>query len=181
MSKNEMKYIKVLITLGMIIAILFFLSGSAAIGMTALFRECNRIVVTDDNRKEMASMLEETIEFNKRWKPELAEEGFKMPDMNRAKEIESHVGWHDYTITVYYEDGTDYPIVITSSTPLTSLIQNEGYNVYFRSMEFAQDLIKVIIPLIVIVVAVILIRKIQFRESILKYREMCKEQSNFNL
>lgn len=160
MSKNELKYIRILTICGLIIAILFFLSGSAWIGMTALFRECDRIAVTDANRKEMASMLEETIDLNKQWVPALADAGFKMPDMNRAKEIESHVGWHDYEITVYYEDGTDYSFYIKVGTSLTSLIQNEGYNVYFRSWEFVRDLIKVIIPLLVIVVAAILIRKL---------------------
>lgn len=48
-------------------------------------------------------------------------------------------------------------------------------------MEFVQDLIKVIIPLIVIGVAVVLIRKIQSWEGIIRYREMSKEQSEFNL
>ncbi len=171
MSNNEIKYIRVLTILGLIIAILFFLSGSVGIWMTAVFRECDRIVVTDDNREKMASMLEETIDSNKQWVPALADAGFKMPDMNRAKEIESHVGWHDLTITVFYEDGTEYPIYIKTGTPLTSLIQNEGYNVYFRNWEFFRDLIKVIIPLIVIVVAIVLIRKINTILIRRKWRE----------
>lgn len=181
MSMWEIKYIKVLAILGLIIAILFFLSGSVNIWMKGVLRESDRIRVTDDNREKIASLMEETIaSLDKAWGGDLLKGGYKIPDVSRAKEIDCSAGWHDYQIIIYYEDGTEHLFSTRGGEPLILHIQNEGYkyNAYFRSAEFVQDLIKTIIPLIIIVVAIILIRKMQFLEGRLKYREMRKERSD---
>lgn len=163
MSKNELKYIRVLTVLGLIVTILFFLSGSVGIWMSGVLRESDRIKVTDENREQITSLMEETIaSLNETWEPFLEGDGFDVPDVSRAKEIDCKIGWHDYQITIYYEDGTEHFFAIRGGEPLIAHIQKEGYkyNAYFRSSEFVRDLIKVIIPLIVIVVAIILLRKI---------------------
>ena len=163
MSKNELKYIRVLTIIGLIVAILCFLSGSVGIWMSVVFRESDRIKVTDENREEITSLMEETIaSLNKAWGTLLEGDGFEVPDVSRAEEIDCKTGWQDYQITILYEDGTEHLFSTRGGEPLIVHIQNEGYkyNAYLRSSEFARDLIKVIIPLIVIVVAIILIRKI---------------------
>lgn len=176
MSKNELKYIRVLIIIGLIISIVFFLSGSLTVYMKGFLRECDRIVVTDNNREKLVSLIEETLDaLIKETEDALMSADYykKMPDINRAKEIECWVKLHKDDITVFYEDGTTYSFYVRRSYggPLISLIQNEGYNVYFRSSEFVADLIKVIIPLMAIVVAVILIRKINVILIRRKWRE----------
>lgn len=130
----------------LIIAILFFLQSIFVIYFIGKFRECDRIKVTDNNRQKIVSMMEEGCDDYK-----------DIPDMSRAKVIERDSFMHDTKLTVYYEDGTTYSTLKPrgQAASISSYLQNEGYNAYFRSMEFVVDLIKLIGSFVILVVVAI--------------------------
>lgn len=158
-----MKFIRALAVLVIIISILVILVNCFSLYIAGFVRECDRIKITDDNRETIVALVEETI-------ASLIEEGNastndiayyeKMPDLNRAKEIERYVGFRRNEISVYYIDGTSYGFWVEKSDegPLSLLIREEGYNVYFRSEEFVEDLIKILIPLMLVALLVFLLR-----------------------
>ena len=142
----------------LIIAILFFLQSILVIYLSGKLRESDRIRVTDDNRSNISFLMEETIDsLIESWGGLLTREDYQIPDMNRAKEIDCSPGWHDYEITIYYEDGTKYRLMTRGGEPLILHIQNEGYkyNAYFRSIEFVVDLIKLVASFVILVVVAI--------------------------
>lgn len=154
------KLMKAYAVVVLIIAIMYFLWYCFGIYIAGFIRECDRIKITDNNREEMVSLLKETIDM-------LIEESEgddyyqKVPDINRAKEIECYRRFRHKDITIYYEDGAFYVLHMRNydGEPLVSLIRDEGYNVYFGSLEFLADLIKPIIALIFVTLAVVVIRK----------------------
>lgn len=158
-----MKFIRALAVLVIIISILVILVNCFSLYIAGFVRECDRIKITDDNRETIVALVEETI-------ASLIEEGNtssndvtyyeKMPDLKQAKEVERYVGFRRNEISVYYEDGTSYGFWVEKSDegPLSLLIQEEGYNVYFRSEEFVEDLIKILIPLMLVALLVFLLR-----------------------
>lgn len=114
-------------------------------------RECDTIIITDNNREKIVSLMEENIDCYK-----------EIPDINQAKEIEHTALMHKNELTIYYEDETTYNFFIDNAynNPFISYIQNEGHNAYFKSSEFVADLIKTIIPFIISVsITVFLILK----------------------
>lgn len=142
----------------LIIAILFFLQSIFVIYLSGKLRESDRIRVTDDNRSNISFLMEETIDSLIESRTSgLTREDYQIPDISRAKEIDCSYGWHDYEITIYYEDGTKYWFITGGSEPLTLHILNEGYkyNAYFRSMEFVVDLIKLVASFVILVVVAI--------------------------
>ncbi len=159
-----MKFIRALAVLAIIISILVILLNCLSLYIAGFVRECDRIKITEENREIVVALVEETI-------ASLIEEGNassndityyeKMPDLNQAKEIERYVGFRRNQISVYYEDGTSYGFWLEKSDngPLSLLIQEEGYNVYFRSEEFLEDLIKIIIPVMLVALLVFLLRE----------------------
>lgn len=158
------KYIKALATVVIVISILVFFWNSIFLYIAGFVRECDRIKITDSNRPQMVSLVKETMLSlleEKKYALEYIEYYEKMPDLNQAKEIERFRRFRDVEVTICYEDGSRYFIYLDNSedNPLCLLIRNEGYNVYFRSMEFVRDLIKVSIPLMLIALAVVVIRK----------------------
>lgn len=159
-----MKFIRALAVLVIIISILVILCNCFSLYIAGFVRECDRIKITEENREMVVALVEETI-------ASLIEEGNassndvayyeKMPDLNRAKEVERYVGFRRNQISVYYEDGTSYGFWLEKSDngPLSLLIQEEGYNAYFRSEEFLEDLMKIIIPLMLVVLLMFLLRE----------------------
>lgn len=154
----KLKYVKVVALLFLIISIVFFLWNSIMIFVAGFVRECDTIIITDNNRAEIVSLMKENINCYE-----------EIPDISRAKEIEYTALMHKDNLTVYYEDETTYDFFIDNSynNPLVFYIQNEGHNVYFNSSEFIIDLIKTIIPLIFsIVITIFLILKKQSNSNI---------------
>ena len=114
-------------------------------------REYNTIIISDNNREKIISLIEENLDCYK-----------EIPDISIAKKIEHTALMHKDEITIYYEDEKNYNFFIdnTYNNPFISYIQNEGYNNYFQSSEFIVDLIKTIISFIISVgITVILIQK----------------------
>ena len=160
----KVKYIKALAIVVIIVSILVFLWNGFWLHISGFVRECDRIKITDSNRQQIVSLVKETMISlleEKKYSLEYIEYYEKMPNLNQAKEIERFKRFRDVEITVYYEDGAWYSIVLDNSEDnrLCLLIRSEGYNVYFRSMEFAQDLIKILVPVLLIVISVVVIRK----------------------
>lgn len=160
----KVKYIKALAIVVIIVSILVFLWNGFWLYISGFVRECDRIKITDSNRQQIVSLVKETMISlleEKKYSLEYIEYYEKMPNLNQAKEIERFKRFRDVEITVYYEDGAWYSIVLDNSEDnrLCLLIRSEGYNVYFRSMEFAQDLIKILVPVLLIVISVVVIRK----------------------
>ncbi|MBQ9122720.1 MAG: hypothetical protein IJY10_04415 [Lachnospiraceae bacterium] len=158
------KYIKALAVVVIIVSILIFLWNSFFLYVAGFVRECDRIKINDSNRQQIVSLIKETMISlleEKKYSLEYIEYYEKMPNLNQAIEIERFKRFRDVEITVYYEDGTRYYINLDNSEDnrLCLLIRSEGYNVYFRSLEFAQDLIKILIPVLLIVISVVVIRK----------------------
>ena len=158
------KYIKALAVVVIIVSILVFLWNSFLLYIAGFVRECDRIKITDSNRQQIVSLIKETMISlleEKKYSLEYIEYYDKMPNLNQAIEIERFRRFRDVEITVYYEDGTRYYIDLDNweDNRLCLLIRSEGYNVYFRSLEFAQDLIKILIPVLLIVISVVVIRK----------------------
>ena len=114
-------------------------------------RECDTIIITDNNREKIVSLMERNVDCYK-----------EIPDISRVKEIKHTVLMHKDELTVYYEDETTYNFFIDNAynNPFILYIQNEGHNVYFKSSEFIVDLIKAIIPFIIsVIVTIVLILK----------------------
>lgn len=150
-----MKFIRALAVLVIIISILVILVNCFSLYIAGFVRECDRVKITDDNRETIASLIEEgNTSSNDITYYE------KMPDLKQAKEVERYVGFRRNEISVYYEDGTSYGFWVEKSDegPLSLLIREEGYNVYFRSEEFVEDLIKILIPLMLVALLVFLLR-----------------------
>ena len=133
------------------ISILFFLWNSLMLILAGFTREYNTIIISDNNREKIISLIEENLDCYK-----------EIPDISIAKKIERTALMHKDEITIYYEDEKNYNFFIdnTYNNPFISYIQNEGYNNYFQSSEFIVDLIKTIISFIISVgITVILIQK----------------------
>lgn len=129
----------------LIIAILFFLQSIFVIYFIGKFRECDKIKVTDNNRETILSMMEEAYDDYK-----------DIPDMSRAKDVVRFRWMHDTEITICYEDGTNYSFCLDRHPEyIRSYFIDEGYNAYFRSMEFVVDLIKLAISFVILVVVAI--------------------------
>ncbi|MBQ7927007.1 MAG: hypothetical protein IJ335_12070 [Lachnospiraceae bacterium] len=136
---------KVLKYFVLIISILFFLHSILVIYFIGKFRECDRVKVTDNNRQKIVSMMEEAYDDYK-----------DIPDMSRAKVVERRFFMHDAKLTVYYKDGTNYSFYLDRHPDyIRSYFINEGYNAYFRSMEFVVDLIKLVASFVILVVVAI--------------------------
>ena len=136
---------KVLKYFVLIISILFFLHIILVIYFIGKFRECDRVKVTDNNRQKIVSMMEEAYDDYK-----------DIPDMSRAKVVERRFFMHDAKLTVYYKDGTNYSFYLDRHPDyIRSYFINEGYNAYFRSMEFVVDLIKLVASFVILVVVAI--------------------------
>lgn len=159
-----MKLIRVLAVFVIIISILIFLGNCLMLYIAGFVRECDRIKITDDNKETVVALVEETIaSLIKEKKDSTTDVEYyeKMPDISKAKEIERYAKFRDVEITIYYEDGTRYFFFLPKNDdgPLSLLIQNEGYNVYFRSQEFVADLVKLIIPLLLIALLLFLLKE----------------------
>ena len=141
--KMYKKFLEVLI---LIISILFFLQNCFAILVAGDLSECYRVRITGYNREEIVSLMKENIDCY-----------IKIPDVSRAKEIEYNNRFLDSELIIYYEDGTTYDLGKSGgdNSPLILYIQDQGYKVYYRSLEFAIDLIKWILSIVLIVFFVV--------------------------
>lgn len=153
---------RILVILLLVVSILFFLWNSLLFLKKGFARENEMIEITDDNRKEIASLIEE--------KSALRE---KLPNIDQIEKIEHLSLMHKDQITVYEKDGTTYDLYTNLyHDPLIVYIQKEGYNIYFRSAEWIPDLMKTIFWFVVsIVLAVPLISIANKRFSLLEKRK----------
>ena len=153
---------RILMILLLVVSILFFLWNSLLLLSKGFARENEMIEITDDNRKEIASLIEE--------KSALRE---KLPNIDQIEKIEHLALMHKDQITVYEKDGTTYDLYTNLyNDPLIVYIQKEGYNIYFRSSELIPDLVKIIFWFVVsIVLAVPLISVANKRFSLLEKRK----------
>lgn len=113
--------------------------------ITGDLSECYRVRITGYNREEIISLMKENIDCY-----------IKIPDVSRTKEIEYNNRFLDSELIIYYEDGTTYDLGKAGgdNRSLIIYIQDQGYKVYYRSLEFAIDLIKWILSIVLIVILV---------------------------
>lgn len=142
------KFYRVFSVVVIIISAMVIVWNGIWICIAGFGRECDRIKITDDNREKIASIVKD--DYNQ-----------TISNMNQVKEIERFVQFRDINITVYYEDGTFHAFYVdkVSNDAFHLLMQDEGYNVYFRSQEFAGDIMKIVIPLLYLIGAVLLFRQ----------------------
>lgn len=150
----KLRFFKVIISLILIGATACFLWNLFWIFWVGFGRECYGIALTDNNREQIASLMD-------------ADYYEKISDISRANRVECHFTYDEDRVTFYYEDDTLDAVCEDNLREdlLCLFIQNEGYIVYFRSSEFAGDLKNTIIPLLIGVFAVFLLRKYKHLEN----------------
>lgn len=151
-----MKYkgLKPIIIILLVLSVLAFLWNSIFLFLSGFIREHNAIKITDNNRTAVISLLKENVDCYE-----------EVPNIEQAVKIEYLVLMHKDRITLYYSDETTYSFFIKDAykNPFTLYIKNEGYNVYFKSSEFAADLVKAFISLALSIIFVIILAKERFK------------------
>ena len=146
------KHLRIITVLILIISIIFFLWSSFSLLISGFAREHNAIEINDNNIDKIIFLLEENINCYE-----------EIPDIQQAVKIEYLVLMHKDEITVHYEDETTYNFFIKDAyqNPVILYIKNEGYNVYFNSLEFTVALIKIVISFSLSIVSTVVLLKLR--------------------
>ena len=120
-------------------------------------RENNAIEVNDKNRSDITSLIKNNFENYE-----------EFPNMTNVVKLEYFFSLHDEEITFFYEDGSEKCFYVHEAhdNPLFEYIKTNGYSVYFKSSDFAFDLIKIVLLFISVVVCVVMLVKNRLKHRV---------------
>lgn len=133
-------------------AFIFFLSG--------FVREHNAIDINSENRPIIEALLPNDEE--------------NIPEFANAVKVDYLVLMHKHKTTISYEDGSEFVMYSGDKTPLIFYIKQEGYSLYFRSMEFVEHIIGLAIPTGVTALCIIVLKKVFSTGTDAKFDEQTK-------